>query len=48
MATDGGQDFNPTPVAMFREFASAMSARGIGDDELTVMMRENPARLLGI
>lgn len=48
MATDGGQDFNPTPVAMFREFASAMSARGIGDDELTAMMRENPARLLGI
>jgi predicted metal-dependent phosphotriesterase family hydrolase len=48
MATDGGQDFNPTPVAMFREFASAMTALGIADGDLKTMMVENPAELLGI
>lgn len=46
MASDGGQDFNPTPVHMLRDFAAMMRARGIGDDDLRLMMCNNPARLL--
>jgi len=48
MATDGGQRFNPDPPKMLEAFAAAMSARGIGDDDLRTMTCRNPARLLGV
>lgn len=48
MATDGGQRFNPDPPQMLRDFAKAMSDRGINRDDLRTMMCRNPARLLGV
>jgi len=46
MATDGGQAFNPRPVQMLGEFADALLAEGLSEDEIRFMMCTNPARIL--
>ncbi|MGD2109407.1 MAG: DUF6282 family protein [Phycisphaerae bacterium] len=46
LATDGGQAFNPRPARMLREFAEALLAEGVGEDEIRLMMCANPARIL--
>lgn len=48
MATDGGQTTNPRPVAMFKGFIQAMLEHGISADDIKVMIRDNPGRVLGI
>jgi hypothetical protein len=48
MATDGGQASNPTPVEMMRYFISQMLTQGIREEEIEWMVKENPARLLGL
>jgi len=48
MATDGGQEVNPPPVIMFKQFVSEMLSNGIKQDEIRIMTSENPSRILGI
>ncbi|MEM3382319.1 MAG: DUF6282 family protein [Candidatus Bathyarchaeia archaeon] len=48
MATDGGQEVNPPPVAMFKQFIYEMLRNGIKQDEIRIMTSENPSRILGI
>jgi hypothetical protein len=48
MATDGGQASNPTPVQMMRYFIQEMLIHGIEEEEIQWMVKENPARLLGL
>lgn len=48
MATDAGQASNPTPVEMMRYFIREMLAHGISEEEIERMVKENPARLLGL
>mgnify|MGYP002153783220 CR=1 FL=1 len=48
MATDGGQKINPPPVTMLKQFISDMLQNGINEEEIRVMISENPARVLGL
>lgn len=48
MATDGGQASNPAPVEMMRYFIREMLANGISEEDIQRMVKENPARLLGL
>jgi len=48
LASDGGQTFNPTPPMMMRQFAEALRVEGLEDLAIRRMMRENPARILGL
>ncbi len=48
LATDGGQKINPAPVKMFEQFISEMLRNGISEDDISVMISENPANLLGL
>jgi len=48
MATDGGQKINPPPVTMLKQFISDMLQNEISEEEITVMISENPARVLGL
>jgi hypothetical protein len=47
-ATDLGQPDNPDPVSGLAEMFVQFAGRGFGVEELRVMMRENPAFLLGL
>lgn len=46
LASDLGQMGNPLPADGFGAFLAAMRARGFSQDELDVMSKRNPARLL--
>lgn len=48
MATDGGQDDNPPPVEMMRQYIAAMLEQGISEGEIRTMVSENPRRALGV
>jgi len=48
LATDLGQYLNPSPADGFKEFLLALKKLGVGDEQLGVMARRNPARLLGL
>ncbi len=48
MATDFGQPYNPNPVDGMRQFIKVMMALGMSEQEVDIMTRKNPARLLGI
>ncbi len=48
MATDCGQMNNPTPADCIVLGARALRAHGITDRQLDIMLKENPARLLGL
>jgi len=48
MATDCGQMNNPTPADCIVLGARVLRAHGITDRQLDVMLKENPARLLGL
>ena len=48
LATDGGQKINPLPIKMFEKFISEMLRNGISEDEISIMISENPDKLLGI
>ena len=48
LASDGGQRINPPPVKMFEQFIIAMLRNGLSEDEVSVMVTENPAKMLGI
>jgi len=48
LATDFGQDFNPPPTEGFRMMLATMLKSGLSEDELRVLVKVNPARLLDL
>jgi hypothetical protein len=48
MATDFGQTHNPHPVDGMRQFIRVMLKLGLREREISIMTRENPARLLDL
>ena len=48
MGTDCGQHDNPLPADCLALAARALRARGVTDRQLDLMVKENPARLLGL
>ena len=48
LSSDLGQKGNPLPPDGFGEFLAAMRARGLSEQELDRMSKQNPARLLGL
>jgi hypothetical protein len=48
MSTDFGQIFNPPPVEGMRMYIENMLRCGITEDEITQMVKKNPARALGL
>ncbi len=48
MSTDLGQSFNPLPVEGMRMFIVTLLKNGITEDEINVMTKTNPAKLLGL
>jgi hypothetical protein len=48
MSSDMGQPVNPIPREGFRMFVKTMLHLGVTEDAIDVMIRENPARLLGL
>jgi hypothetical protein len=48
LSSDLGQKDNGLPVDGYAAFLQAMRARGFSEDEVNVMSKDNPARLLGL
>jgi len=48
MSTDLGQFWNPTPAEGMRLFMATLLRNGVSAREIEVMVKENPARLLGL
>jgi hypothetical protein len=48
MATDFGQTFNPSPAEGLRMFIGSLLNKGISPDAIEIMVKKNPARLLGL
>ena len=48
LSSDLGQMGNPLPVDGFGAFLTALRDRGFGEQDISRMARENPARLLGL
>ena len=48
LSSDLGQAGNPLPPDGFGEFLVALQAKGFTDAEMQTMVRDNPARLLGL
>ncbi|MCL2539068.1 MAG: DUF6282 family protein [Oscillospiraceae bacterium] len=48
MSTDTGQAINPPPVAAMALFIQMMLEEGLGEEDIRVMTRGNPAQILGL
>ena len=48
ISSDFGQEGNPTHIEGLRAFVQALQGEGVSDDEVDLMARRNPARLLGL
>ena len=48
LATDFGQDRNPSPVEGLRDYLSSLVTLGFSQDDIQKMARSNPAQMLGI
>jgi hypothetical protein len=48
VSTDLGQKFNPLPVEGMRMFIITLLKYGISEDEINLMIKTNPGRLLGL
>ncbi|RKY01031.1 MAG: hypothetical protein DRP55_04895, partial [Spirochaetes bacterium] len=48
LSTDLGQIDNPDPIEGFKEFIEILLNNGITIDEIEIMIKENPKRLLNI
>ena len=48
MATDFGQAYNPEPIEGMRQYIRMMLLSGLEPKEIEIMIRKNPAYLLGI
>ena len=48
LSSDLGQQGNALPPDGFGAFLAALRAKGLSDEDIAVMARRNPARLLGL
>jgi len=48
LGTDLGQLFNPLPVEGMRMFIGTLLRKGLNADQIDLMVKKNPARLLGL
>ena len=48
LSTDFGQAHNPPPTEGFRMMLANMLKFGLSEDELGIMVKVNPAKLLGL
>jgi imidazolonepropionase-like amidohydrolase len=48
MSTDLGQIWNPLPVEGMRMFIVTLIKYGISEEEIILMAKKNPAKLLGL
>lgn len=48
LGSDLGQMSNPLPTDSFRKIVAKLLDRGLGEDDVKRMVRDNPARLLGV
>ena len=48
IATDLGQYMNPIPADGMKEFILALMSKGINQEQINLMAKKNPARLLGL
>jgi hypothetical protein len=48
IATDLGQYMNPIPADGMKEFILALMSKGIAQEQINLMAKKNPARLLGL
>jgi hypothetical protein len=48
MSSDMGQPVNPLPREGFRMFVKTMLHLGVSQGDIDMMIRENPAKLLGL
>ena len=48
LSSDLGQKNNPLPVDGYAAFLQAMRTRGFTERDVTMMSKENPAKLLGL
>jgi len=48
LTSDAGQPENPMPPQALRIFAQSLFEAGISEDDIGVMIRTNPAKLLGV
>lgn len=48
LVSDAGQRHNPLPPEALRVFAQSLFEKGINEDEIDILIRRNPARLLDL
>lgn len=48
LGSDLGQMSNPLPTDSFRKIVAKLLEKGLGEDGVRLMVRDNPARLLGV
>jgi microsomal dipeptidase-like Zn-dependent dipeptidase len=48
LGTDFGQEFNPPPTEGFHMMLAQLLMFGLSEDELSIMVKVNPAKLLGL
>lgn len=48
LSTDRGQKGRETPVEAMKMFVSVLMEQGIAREEISVMLRDNPRRILGL
>jgi hypothetical protein len=48
LTSDAGQPYNPMPPEALRLFAQGLSEMGVAETDIDLMIRRNPARLLGL
>jgi predicted metal-dependent TIM-barrel fold hydrolase len=48
LGSDLGQIGNPSPIEGIRSCVNMMLEMGISDEEIDLMIRKNPAKLLGL
>lgn len=48
LGSDLGQMSNPLPTDSFRKIVTKLLEKGLSEDDVKLMVRDNPARLLGV
>jgi predicted metal-dependent TIM-barrel fold hydrolase len=48
IASDLGQGYNPVPTEGLTDFIHALVKNGVSKQEIDIMTKKNPARLLGL
>jgi len=48
LVSDGGHVLGPTPVTLLLQWIKILMAHGISEEEIDLMVRQNPAKILGL